>query len=789
MTTSWFRVGTISTTNNQTTVTGKDTKWLSHLSPIVAGDMLTLDFHHFYEVVDVTSDTELTLDRVFSEATAANKTYAIIRNGSSTFSARTAAAVQKSLSWYENNFSQLDKLVTEDFQIIVDNLDTIIDAGVYIPQMADQLAKIKEVEKQTKQHKIAAELAQTATELVQTEVEASLLVADEKIELVSGQVVAVEKQVVAVEVALEQVKATVADSNGILAEVVTISDQAISDMNSIYDSLSATTNIYKNVAEGIAATTNGELFLVVSDKESGFSDLYLNDKGTGVYQDKTTIEANAISNIMESVPVIVSKQDSLDKALTFSSGNTNNSLPLPVDMATIPNGFNDVLGWFHQAVPKIITTKSEDLLNLGFTQVASFLDNTPSRRPCWLGFTPADSLSKLVDYSGMYYMHEVYIYDSSAKFDFDSHLTMYELHNGVYVAAYGEKTFIQITEHVRKYTVKHRFPIKDPNATEIISYGVMIGALFTSVVNETMEFCGYTCAFSDQPFPADTVIRSIYNKQFTTQEQHAELANDVVTIDNRVADIDNRVVVLENNPDGDGPSGDFVTKVTFNTFEAAVTSDVTKLTQRVDALNVGDGGLVTAHNKLKGRKWAFLGDSITVAANSYARIISARNEMIAWDEGCLSGATMGESNRGMHMYLVYKTIPEDVDYITVACGTNDEGLPAGVMSDRTASTFYGACHIVFEGILTKYPHAKLGVIGILQRGGSSSLMRYRDRNDRIKEVAEYYGLPFLDINRDCNGLTANIPSVLTRLMPDKLHPNDLGHEVYASKVEPWLLTI
>ena len=297
MTTSWFRVGTISTTNNQTTVTGKDTKWLSHLSPIAAGDMLTLDFHHFYEVVDVTSDTELTLDRVFSEATATNKTYAIIRNGSSTFSARTAAAVQKSLSWYENNFSQLDKLVTEDFQIIVDNLDTIIDAGVYIPQMADQLAKIKEVEKQTKQHKIAAELAQTATELVQTEVEASLLVADEKIELVSGQVVAVEKQVVAVEVALEQVKATVADSNGILAEVVTVSDQAISDMTSIYDSLSATTNIYKNVAKGIAATTNGELFLVVSDKESGFSDLYLNDNRTGDYQGKTTVDYKYVEQL------------------------------------------------------------------------------------------------------------------------------------------------------------------------------------------------------------------------------------------------------------------------------------------------------------------------------------------------------------------------------------------------------------------------------------------------------------------------------------------------------------
>lgn len=116
---SWFRSGTVSVTQNQVVVQGFNTAWVNHLTPIGEGDAFTTDFHTVYEVVEVLSDTQIRLDRPYAGSNGAKVPYAIIRNGSSNFSVRTAASVQKSLAWYQEQLATSEKLLTEDGDVIV----------------------------------------------------------------------------------------------------------------------------------------------------------------------------------------------------------------------------------------------------------------------------------------------------------------------------------------------------------------------------------------------------------------------------------------------------------------------------------------------------------------------------------------------------------------------------------------------------------------------------------------------------------------------------------------------
>ena len=120
ITSAWFRSGKVSITKNQTIVQGFSTAWINHLTPIGVGDAFTTDFSVFYEVVEVLSDTQIKLDRAYAGTSGSKVPYAMVRNGSSNFSVRTAAAVQKSLAWYQEQLALTEKMLTEDGDVIVE---------------------------------------------------------------------------------------------------------------------------------------------------------------------------------------------------------------------------------------------------------------------------------------------------------------------------------------------------------------------------------------------------------------------------------------------------------------------------------------------------------------------------------------------------------------------------------------------------------------------------------------------------------------------------------------------
>jgi lysophospholipase L1-like esterase len=57
--------------------------------------------------------------------------------------------------------------------------------------------------------------------------------------------------------------------------------------------------------------------------------------------------------------------------------------------------------------------------------------------------------------------------------------------------------------------------------------------------------------------------------------------------------------------------------------------------------------------------------------------------------------------------------------------------------------------------------------------------------DIIRQVAEYYSLPVLDLFA-ASGLQPKVPVIQEKFMPDGLHPCDAGYDILAGKITQFL---
>ena len=209
--------------------------------------------------------------------------------------------------------------------------------------------------------------------------------------------------------------------------------------------------------------------------------------------------------------------------------------------------------------------------------------------------------------------------------------------------------------------------------------------------------------------------------------------------------------------------------------------------------------------ELKGKIINFLGDSITQGTgasnnkycfveqfkkltkvkkvNNYGiggtRIARATtpSEKAAWDNDFVGRFTEMDRN---------------ADVVVVFGGTNDYGhgdAKLGTFESRDVHTFYGACHTLMCGLSEMYIGKPIVFITPLHRENENK----KDKNGHIlkeyvnviKEVAEYYSIPVLDLYKT-GGIQPEIPVVKERLMPDGLHPNDAGHLIIAERVKGFL---
>jgi len=200
---------------------------------------------------------------------------------------------------------------------------------------------------------------------------------------------------------------------------------------------------------------------------------------------------------------------------------------------------------------------------------------------------------------------------------------------------------------------------------------------------------------------------------------------------------------------------------------------------------------------LVGITWNALGDSYTANIKSEAKRfyyavaeifnIKINNYGVVSDTYIKNGSTGGFCIR-------YAEMEEDAQLVTVMGGVNDPYSQLGSMEDRGDDTIYGACHILFKGLLDKYPTARIGVIlqpqngkgqpsQSEQNGYDPEQKKLRAKEAAIKEVAEYYSIPVLDLTNGGGISGISSKQVELYLQGDYLHYKTDGYD----RITPALL--
>ena len=212
--------------------------------------------------------------------------------------------------------------------------------------------------------------------------------------------------------------------------------------------------------------------------------------------------------------------------------------------------------------------------------------------------------------------------------------------------------------------------------------------------------------------------------------------------------------------------------------------------------------------ELKGTKINFLGDSITEGAGTsspdrmFTMLIEREYGAICQNYG-IGGTRIARQKTPTEEKWdrdFISRVPEmdnDADIVVVFGGTNDFGhgdAPLGTMSDRTPYTFYGALHCLYTALTEKYPDVPIVVLTPLHRitediptgdNKPAPVGTLKEYVNIIREVAEYYSLPVLDLFKE-SGLQPKIPVIQQKYVPDGLHPNDAGNEILAHKIARFL---
>ena len=215
--------------------------------------------------------------------------------------------------------------------------------------------------------------------------------------------------------------------------------------------------------------------------------------------------------------------------------------------------------------------------------------------------------------------------------------------------------------------------------------------------------------------------------------------------------------------------------------------------------------------ELNGTKINFLGDSITEGAGTsshdkmFTMLIEREYGAICQNYG-IGGTRIARQKTPTEEKWdrdFISRVPEmdnDADIVVVFGGTNDFGhgdAPLGTMSDRTPYTFYGALHCLYTALTEKYPGVPVVILTPLHRWNEDSpkgdnkpapVGTLKEYVNIIREVAEYYSLPVLDLFKE-SGLQPKIPVIQQKYVPDGLHPNDDGNAILAHKIARFLETL
>lgn len=213
---------------------------------------------------------------------------------------------------------------------------------------------------------------------------------------------------------------------------------------------------------------------------------------------------------------------------------------------------------------------------------------------------------------------------------------------------------------------------------------------------------------------------------------------------------------------------------------------------------------------IAGKTVAFLGDSITEGVgascveNRYTDVFARLTGGVALNYGVSATriarqkvVTEDLCDRDFNMRV--EEMDASADVVVVFGGTNDFGhgdAPIGRFTDNTVYTFYGALHVLYRQLLERFPEKDIIVLTPLHRLSENVTINERGIPceplkkyvEAIREVAEYYSLPVLDLWK-MSGMQPSVDVIREKYMPDGLHPSDLGAAKIADKLRDFLISL
>lgn len=212
--------------------------------------------------------------------------------------------------------------------------------------------------------------------------------------------------------------------------------------------------------------------------------------------------------------------------------------------------------------------------------------------------------------------------------------------------------------------------------------------------------------------------------------------------------------------------------------------------------------------ELKGIKMGVLGDSITQGvgvtdlSNMYYNRLQRECGIRELYVDGISGTRIARQRKpseeptfDLDFVSRIDKIDEDCDLVVVFGGTNDFGhgdAPIGTPDDRTVDTFWGACHVLCEKLINRFPKSQLVYMGPLHRMTEANPnwqgKVLEDYIAILKTVTRKYSIPFLDMMA-VSGIAPQMEIHRELYMPDGLHPNDVGQGLIAAKLKGFLQSL
>lgn len=204
--------------------------------------------------------------------------------------------------------------------------------------------------------------------------------------------------------------------------------------------------------------------------------------------------------------------------------------------------------------------------------------------------------------------------------------------------------------------------------------------------------------------------------------------------------------------------------------------------------------------ELKGKTINFLGDSITEGVgascveNRYTDVFAKETDVSIMRNYGISATRIANQQKverdvdELSFCQRFDRMDDDADIIVVFGGTNDYehgDAPFGTFEDRTPETFCGACHYLMKGLIEKYPDKTIVFMAPLHREFEFKNTPLKDYVDIIKQTAEYYSIPVVDLFATA-GICPALEIHKQTYCPDGLHPNDAGHRRVAMRLKAFL---